>query len=60
MGGDKEKYCRTVESSQLISAEKGLNGLTVILEQLREHFLWEQLSQAGKMNWWKYMAKFDN
>lgn len=49
-----------MESSQLISAEKGLNGLTVILEQLREHFLWEQLSQAGKMNWWKYMAKFDN
>lgn len=55
----KEKYCRSVESSSLLDPEKGLNGQAVILEQLREHFLWEQLSHADKMNWWKYMTKFD-
>ena len=59
MGIIKEKYCRSVESSSLLDPEKGLNGQAVILEQLREHFLWEQLSHADKMNWWKYMTKFD-
>ena len=60
MGIIKEKYCRSVENSNLLDPEKGLNGQAVILEQLREHFLWEQLSHADKMNWWKYMTKFDH
>lgn len=59
MGIIKEKYCRSVESSNLLDPEKGLNGQAVILEQLREHFLWEQLSHSEKMNWWKYMTQFD-
>ncbi len=54
----KEKYCRNIPKSDYDS-ESSLTGRAVIEEQLREYFLWEELGEKSKIEWWSYMTQFD-